>query len=69
MYVQWQNVQDAVEEQIIAIECESAMEQYQEMCCRYYKWFVWKTNGGKQGNHELHRKLQVKWLNGGNGRT
>jgi hypothetical protein len=30
-------VQDAVEEQLIAIECGSAMEQYQEMRCRYYK--------------------------------
>lgn len=35
-------VQDTVEKQLVAIECGSAMEQYQEMCFRY-KWFGWES--------------------------
>jgi hypothetical protein len=32
-----QEVQDAVEEKLSAMECGTAMKQYQEICLRYYE--------------------------------
>jgi hypothetical protein len=38
-----QQVQDTLKENLGAIECESAVEQYQEMCLRYCECFGWKS--------------------------
>lgn len=37
LYAQRQEIQHTVEEKLSEIECESAAEEHQEMCVRYYE--------------------------------
>jgi hypothetical protein len=43
LHAQSQEVQDALEEELGAIECGSAVEQCQEMCVGYCELFGWES--------------------------